>query len=144
MTEYGLCTHPDFFIEDKPIWYVDLANGTKVYQDDDREGQEQSCAWKRLFTYCKEQSVGIVSMALRFRSHIVHLPKQEGTEGYYFSYGVIKEITDSETQSHYICGTVKDGELSCEWYSTPELLSSKHSTRAITEDDVEEKRLILT
>ncbi len=144
ISDYGLCTQPDFFIEDKPIWYVDLSNGIKVYQDDNREGQEEACAWKRLFDYCSEQQISIVSMALRFRSHIIHLPNQSDVEGYYFSYGVVKEITDTETQNHYICGMVKDGQLSCEWYSTPEFLVTKTSTRTITSNDVEEKRLILT
>lgn len=143
MTDYGLCTHLDFFLEDKAIWYVDLSNGAKVYQDDDRPGQEEGCAWKRLFDFCNEQHVDIVSMSLKFRSNIVHLKNQSDSEGYYFSYGVIKEITDTSTQNHYICGTVKDGNLFCEWYSTPELIPSKTTNRLSNQSDVEDKRLIL-
>tara|TARA_Y100000592_G_scaffold100806_1_gene182939 strand:+ start:2989 stop:3441 length:453 start_codon:yes stop_codon:yes gene_type:complete len=142
-SEYGLCTQPDYFIEDKPIWYVHLSDGLTVYQDDNRPGQHEPCAWRRLWQYCKDKNVSIQSMSIRFRSNIVHIPNQDNAEGYYFSYGAIKEITDIKTRSYYICGTLRNNKINSSWYATPELLEAQKNQRNFSESDIQDKRLIL-
>ena len=148
---YGLCLEEDDFLQDKPIWVADLENGLKIYQDDGRPGQEEPIAWKRLHAYCDEQSQNIQSMSLKFRSHIVHIPNQHGCDGYYFSYGAIRDINDSATQMHYVCGTYvsrTDEEsllpaVFCHWYKTPELIHIKTNEKTYDQQDVEKKILIL-
>lgn len=146
-TSYGLCLgiDEDDFLEDKALWVVDLESGFKVYQDDHRNDVDEPIAWKRLFKYCKEQEDNIQAMYIKFRSHIVHLPRQQDCDGYYFSYGAIREINDAITQMHYVCGTYSSSSESvfCNWYKTPELIHTKTDIKKYDPEYIEKKTLIL-
>ena len=73
---YGLCTEECDFLEDKTIWVAVLSNGLTIYQDDERSGKEP-VAWKRLKEYCQSESLNIVGMHLKFRSHVIPMERGE-------------------------------------------------------------------
>lgn len=141
--DYGLCIEECDYLEDKTIWVVNLSNGLTVFQDDERSGKEP-IAWKRLADYCNSEGVDIVAMYLQFRSNRKIMPEGENIEGYYFAYGAHKEFDERITRMHYVAGTVDQGRLNTEWYTTPELLSTKRkSSRKPDQSDIDDKRLIL-
>ena len=140
--EYGLCIAECDFLEDKSIWIAELSNGITVYQDDNRSGKE-TVAWKRLGIYCESENVDISGMRLRFRSHVVHIESGDDIDGYYFAYGAHKEFDEQVTRAHYVCGFCRQGIINCSWYSIPELLLTRDSTRKTNSDDIKDGRLIL-
>ena len=94
IASYGLCLSRDDFIIDKCIWAVDLKDGTKVFQDDDRPGLATASAWKRLGYYVKDFPENSISkMRLRFGTHIVELPSNQPF--YFYSKGLIQSFTQS-------------------------------------------------
>ena len=139
---YGLCIEDCSFLEDKTIWVVVLSNGLTVHQDDERSGKE-AVAWKRLARYCKSESVNIIGMHLKFRSHVIPIESGEHIQGYYFAYGAHKEFDENITKHCYVCGCCKNGLISYTWYKTPELLKMRQQSRAYRQDDIDDSRLIL-
>jgi hypothetical protein len=139
---YDLCIKECDYLEDKTIWIVNLSNSLTVFQDDNRSGKEP-VAWKRLSDYCNNENVDIVSMLLRFRSNQKILPEDEDVKGYYFAYGAHKEFDEARTRAHYVCGYASGNNVHCEWYSTPELISTRDVSRRYNQQDIDDKRLIL-
>ena len=139
---YGLCIEDCDFLEDKTIWVAILSNGLTVYQDDERSGKEPE-AWKRLNGYCQAESLNIVGMHLKFRSHVIPIERGDEIEGYYFAYGAHKEFDAHITKHCYVCGFCKNGLISYAWYKTPELIQMREYSRPYRADDIEDGRLIL-
>tara|TARA_B100000959_G_scaffold280118_1_gene341398 strand:- start:32 stop:493 length:462 start_codon:yes stop_codon:yes gene_type:complete len=141
-TQYGICVTEDYFLEDKTIWVAYLSNGVVAYQDDDRDGQKEPVAWKRLADYCNSENINISSLHIKFRSNIIHITLPN-SKGHYFSYGILKDMHKHEDEKYYVCGNLLDEGLQYTWYKTPEL-TLKHTTKREPEDsDFSDQKLIL-
>lgn len=131
-----ICLKPDEFLNDKTYWFCKLSNGETVYQDDNRPGLEESRAWIRLGQYVKSNNLKIESMSIRFRSHVEDLPSH--CAAYYFSYGVIQDLTSPQSLGTYVLGfqQTPDDDIVCMSFVYPELLvisGSKKSKNKVQE-----------
>ena len=118
-----ICTTEDAFLEDKPIWIASLSNGQTAFQDDDREGVYHHSAWVRLKDYCEQEGVYINDLKIKFRSHVVPIPK---SEGYHFIKG-IGCMVGFDSEEFFIVGTLEDSGLKRTWYKVPEIIENKTS-----------------
>jgi len=129
VASYGLCLTYDEFIENKAIWVVDLKDGIRVFQDDDRPGLDIPSAWKRLGIYAQDHPGNpIVKMRLRFRSNIIELPSNQPL--YFYSRGLLQAVTQSVGLDFHIVGGLNDeGSLTLMWYKCPELVVAQQAVR---------------
>jgi len=124
----SLCRKPDQFLEDKTSWIAYLSDGSKVYQDDYRPGEEIESAWARLKKFTDENDLKIKNIKIRFRSHTLEVP----TSGeYHFKKGVGCFVGMQEDH-FYIFGVKRrspDGKeyIKRIWYKVPELVITKKS-----------------
>ena len=139
---YGLCTEDCEYLEDKGIWIATLSNGLTVYQDDDKSGKEP-VAWRRLSKYCKDKDISVIGLCLKFRSNVMVVKTPDKIQGFYFAYGALREFDEDVTRAYYVVGYCKDGLIHSTWYTVPELLKHKESTRKLTSQDLEDERLII-
>jgi len=138
VASYGLCLAYDEYVSNRCVWVVELKDGTKIFQDDDRPGLITGSAWKRLGHYIQDYPQnGIAKMRLRLGSHIVELPSDQPF--YFYSWGLLQAITQTHKLDFHIVGWPDDdGNIQCTWYKVPELVVSQTATRAI-EDCVREQ-----
>jgi len=131
VASYGLCLSRDEFVQEKCIWVVDLLDGTKVFQDDDRPGLHTPSAWKRLGYYIQDYPDNrIAKMRLRFGSHIVELPG--GKQFYFYSKGLVQSMTQTYGLDFHIVGWLdNNGQILCVWYKVPELVVAQTGHRPI-------------
>ena len=144
--QYGLCLKEDCFLEDKTIWIAVLSNALSVYQDDDRPGVSEPCAWKRLGKYVAEDGLDVVGVYIRFRSHTEKANvscENQNVKGVYFSYGIIKSVNDTVDRKYYTFGFYAGEELKYDWFLVPEIVKTDETTRRIEEKDLKEGRVIM-
>ena len=55
----GVCVTEDDFVKHKLRWVAGLSDGSRVFQDDDREGETEPVAWKRLKKYIDDNDLEI-------------------------------------------------------------------------------------
>lgn len=125
-----ICNYEDDFIFEKPMWIALLSNGEKVYQDDGRPNLEDYSAWIRLRSYLKETKLKITSLYFRFRSNIVYL-LPENAEGYYFSNGVIGQLSSDFSINLFVCGEINGNIARIRNIKIPELLVMSEEDRII-------------
>jgi len=132
MASYGLCLQIDEFIENKAIWVVDLKDGTRVFQDDDRLGAHVASAWRRLGYYIADYPKNpIVQMRLRFGTHGVPLPSDQ--DFYFYSKGMLQAMTQTHGLDFHIVGWPNDeGGVTCVWYKVPELVVTQQLQRPLS------------
>ncbi len=141
---HNLCLQEDYFLEEKTIWIVELSDGKTVYQDDYREGCDEPIAWKRLRSHCLDTKCKINSMRIKFRSHSEYVGLGvENISGYYFSYGITKNINNSQSTEYYIAGYLANGIVVCDWYKTPEIIICDTKSRKINDKDFDNQSLII-
>jgi len=117
-----ICTNKDDpFLDDKTIWIASLSDGQTVYQDDGRSGVSHHSAWVRLKDYCAVEDIHINGLKIKFRSHVVPIPK---SEGYHFIHGV-GCLVGFDSEDFFIIGTLNNGTLKRTWYKVPEILENK-------------------
>lgn len=122
----------DFIIgKDSTIWICKLDNGLTAYQDDDRPNLEPS-AWVRLSNYCKENSVNIIEMSIRFRSHEELVGRD--CEGFFFRKAILGGIglnrKEKPVNRHYfLVGTLKNGLVSVKKWQVPEIFLIEEDVR---------------
>jgi len=133
MPSFKLCTTPDEFIEEKARWVATLSNGLKVYQDDDRPGEEINSAWIRLKTYLEiSKEISIIGLHLQFRSNIIY-PLPQNSKGYFFSNKIVQFIGGSPLR-FMVVGYVDEKEkIHTQTFNIPELLKLETSTRNLNE-----------
>ena len=125
-----ICNYEDDFIFEKPMWIALLSNGEKVYQYDGRPNLEDYSAWIRLRSYLKETKLKITSLYFRFRSNIVYL-LPENAEGYYFSNGVIGQLSSDFSINLFVCGEINGNIARIRNIKIPELLVMSEEDRII-------------
>ena len=118
---------------DKCIWIVDLVDGTRIFQDDDRAFTHTPSAWKRLGYYVDDNPNNkIAKMRLRFGTNIVELLPDRPT--YFYSRGLLQAATQTHGLDFHIIGwPVSDDEVLLTWYKTPELVVTEYRRRKISE-----------
>jgi hypothetical protein len=143
---YGLCLEPDSFLDEKTIWIAVLSNGLSVYQDDDRPGVTEPCAWKRLGKYVSEDGLDVIGVYIKFRSHTEKANiscENQDSKGVYFSYGIIKSVDDTVDRKYYTLGFYAGDELKYDWFLVPEIVKTDQTTRRIEQKDLQEGRVIM-
>lgn len=125
-----ICTKEDDFIFEKPRWISILSDGTKVYQDDDRPNLKISSAWIRLKVYLKESNLKINDLYFQFRSNIFR-PLSQGAEGYYFSHGVIGQLSSDFSLNTFVCGEIIGNVCSIIVIKVPELIIINNEERVL-------------
>tara|TARA_R110000824_G_scaffold9415_4_gene42133 strand:+ start:26776 stop:27198 length:423 start_codon:yes stop_codon:yes gene_type:complete len=124
-----ICTKEDSFLEEKTIWVALLSSGQTVFQDDGRSELMDHSAWVRLMGHCEQEGVYIEELKIKFRSHVVPIPK---SEGYHFIKG-IGCMVGFDPEKFFIVGTLNNGELKRTWYKVPEIVEDKTSNIAANE-----------
>jgi hypothetical protein len=127
---FTVCKNEDDFLEDKSVWFVDLSNGERIWMDDGRPGVEPSSAWRRLGIYIKENKLKIVSLYLKFRSHI-EKPLPDNALGYFFCNKALAFWGEDDTMLSFLIG-VYDGQgiIIQEWH-IPDLTQQREEYRTI-------------
>ena len=98
-----VCKQDDWFTQEEAHWVVDLSNGERIWQDDNRPEIFPASAWLRLRQYLEETSADIIRMFIQFRSHI-EFPLPENAEGYYFAKGSLAFLEDNSTMNLAVLG----------------------------------------
>ena len=125
----SVCKAIDEYIEDKDvaIWMVDLSNGERIYEDDERDGPEDK-AWLRLKKYCEENFLKITTVWIKFRSHTEKVMDNTG-KGVFFRRGVLGSLAG--TTKYYLFGLVDTTGIHVWHWRVPELLLEEEDDRAI-------------
>lgn len=125
----NLCYKYDEFIDEKAVWIASLSDGSFVYQDDEREGEEIPVAWLRLKKWLQNRpEIWITDLHFRFRSNIIHpLPRKQ--EGYFFCRKVFQGFGSKKSLQSYVGGYVYDGVIHTNTITIPELEVVETGTR---------------
>lgn len=133
----GICTKEDGYILDlfefHPRWVVELSNREKVYQDDDRPGEEPKSAWIRLKQYVKDNSLTINWMKLQFRSNI-KMVNDGPVDGFFFCKSCLGS-PGMQTIQYFVAGTIKNGILETRRWQVPILEIEETEIRNIKDSD---------
>ena len=121
----------------EPIWIATLSDNSEVYQDDNPDPIIGS-AWVRLGNFIRKSNLSIVSIRLRFRSHIELAA--EGGDAFYFAKGASGFWGNPNTFHSYVVGTRKNGILTVGRWLVPELVCEDTEIREIEDND---SRLII-
>lgn len=120
-----VCTEPDAFVQlrwlSQASWIAELSDGSLVYQDDGRPGQEQSRpAWLRLGDHLKATGLSIVELWLRFREHDRH-PLPRNAPGYFCRQSWGGFPSSGVTQRFLLIGYLTDSQIVVQHWSNPGL-----------------------
>lgn len=125
-----ICTKEDDFIFEKPRWVAVLSDGTKVYQDDDRPNLEINSAWIRLKKHIINTGLKITSLYFQFRSNLFY-PFQENAKGYYFSNGVIGQLSSDYSINLFVSGEIVGNVARIKSIKVPELIVINEEDRVL-------------
>ena len=134
---YSLSTSEDDFTREKklrePRWVATLTDGTEVFQDDDRPGENPGQAWQRLKLWMSSQGwVKLKSLRLEWRGDkIASLP--DGAPGYFFRKSILSEVGGGASQGFYILGHVENGRLKTQRWAVPQMMKLDESWRSLEE-----------
>ena len=117
------------YAESNPIWIVILNNGETVYRDDGRPGLSVHNAWRRLYHYCEENNLYIVSMTIGFRDNRYALAAN--ADGYYFSLGARGMFGGDKTTQLFFVGTLKDEVLLVTCWQVPAMMQEESEVRSV-------------
>jgi hypothetical protein len=117
------------YAEGNPIWIVTLNNGETVYRDDGRPGLLTHNAWRRLYHYCEENSLHIISMTIGFRDNRYALTPN--ADGYYFALGARGMFGGSKTTQLFFVGTLQNTSLVVQCWRVPEMLEEESEVRSL-------------
>jgi len=117
------------YADTNPIWWVELDNGEKVYQDDDRPSMDPSSAWLRLKQYCEEENVSIKTIYVKNRS-VQKCVCSDG-EGYTFCKAAGALMFGGETSHSFLFGEIKDGVYRVTKVNLPEMIIDRPEKRNI-------------
>lgn len=129
----------DFILDkDEPYWIVELNNGDKIYQDDNRPGFSLS-AWDRLYDYCKNNNLYIKNIWIKFRSNIVSMPSDK--DGYWFKKGLLAGFRKDNGRrfkdvNFFIFGYIENNIMKVIKWRIPELIDWEYEDREIPRSGV--------
>lgn len=123
-----ISTKVDSFIEEiqtdkrQAIWCARLSDGTTAYMDDGRPGLEEYSAWVRLGQHCREKSLRVTDLWLKFRTNVITNIVPSNADGYCFVKKAVGTLGSSVTSHLYVLGSLQYGRLVCSEYKIPELV----------------------
>jgi hypothetical protein len=126
-----VCKDPnDEYTFERVRWVVDLSNGERIYQDENRPGVNPK-AWLRLREYVCENHLAITNLFLQFRSNIV-TPLPKNAKGYYFVNAILAALGDGDQRLiHYFNIGYYDGDvIHITKWQAPELLQVDSEVRS--------------
>lgn len=134
-----VCTQEDDFTEecrDKALarWVVELSDGTKVYQDDNRPSLQEKSAWKRLNLYLRERYLNIINIWLEFRSNSVTDIVPKNARGYFFCKKLSCDMGEKE-RNNYVIGYIEGDKIKTKTYQVPELILIEVGERELKQSD---------
>ena len=138
----SVCTEWDTYMNDfrlkTAVWFAELSNGEKVFQDDDRPGTNPPSAWIRLVNYCRDNDLHVTNLYFSNGDGLIHpFESEDGLEGVYFSKGISGDMFSAETTHSYIFGNINGNELRIKKYSVPDCeFITDSEIRQLTEDNV--------
>lgn len=138
----SVCTEWDTYINDfrldNTMWFAELSNGEKVFQDDDRPGEDPPSAWVRLVKYCNENDLYLTKLYFSNGDGLTHPFEDEaGLEGAFFMKGVSGDLFRADTTYSYIFGNVSGEELRIKKYSVPDCqFVTDSEVRKLTKENV--------
>jgi hypothetical protein len=118
-----VCREEDAFLEDKPLWFVDLNNNERIWMDDGRPGISPPQAWLRLRDYLDETSASIVRMYIKFRSHL-ELPLPDNAPGYFFCNKAFAIWGSSDTIHSFMIGFFDGEGIHIQEWQVPTLIQT--------------------
>ena len=134
----GVCTQEDDFTKEKLKWIATLSNGERVYQDDNRPGEEETVAWLRLKKYVNDNELSITNIHIQFFSHIEEAVPSNSL-GYYFIRSVDAFAFAGDTNNtrhYYIFGSLKeDDRVEIRKWLVPEIIPVSTEMRNVEKDD---------
>ncbi len=138
-TTLSLCgVANDEFIEYKHHWIATLSDGSRIYQDDDRPGEEIPSAWLRLkewLSYTNLESDGkiwIQGLHLRFRSNIIN-PLPTNAKGYFFANKIV-QMVGGKPYDFFVVGTVEDKVIKRQTFKVPEMIKVAEDIKPLDEN----------
>ncbi len=124
-----------YYILTTPFWFVELSDGSTVYQYDFNEEGEHVNSWLELKEFVKQEKMSITKMGVRFRDHVEIIA--EGAPGYFFVYSMITNLADGATDNFYTCGYLEDETVHTRRWRVPELILIEPGERSIHEEITE-------
>lgn len=104
----------------KPMWIVNLSDGTTVYQSDDDPRLEGHNSWLCLKKYAEEKGLYIKDMVIRFRDHVEVVGS--GADAYFFIHMVLGNFV-GYSQVFYNTGVMRGGLIRGNQWVIPELIT---------------------
>ena len=122
-------SYMEHYAESNPIWIVTLSNGETIYRDDGRPGLLTHNAWRRLYHYCTEYYLHIVSMTIGFRDNRYALTAN--ADGYYFALGARGMFGSARTVQLFFVGTLQNGVLRVQCWQVPCMIQEDEEVRSV-------------
>lgn len=125
----------------KPMWIVNLNDGTTVYQSDDDPRLESHNSWLCLKKYVEEKGLYIKDMIIRFRDHVEVVGSEStGADAYFFVHMILGNFV-GYNQIFYNTGVLKDGLVKGNQWIVPELITLEQFEKDPT-NELTQKSLI--
>lgn len=110
----------DDYLESNTIWIASLSNGETIYRDDTLN----EYMWLDLKQYVEQNELSILSVRLKFRSHVVHLPNPQ--KCCFIGKAIGRWSTSLHNDHYLIYGTMcADGKICRDWYVCPSLIQTQ-------------------
>jgi len=129
-------TYVNLYADTNPIWWVELGNGEKVYQDDGRPNVEPESAWLRLKNYCEENDLSIKAINVKNRS--IQKSVCAEADGYTFCKVAGALMFGNHTSHSFLFGRLTDESFSVVKVNLPEFTIDRPEKR-----DVEQYKELL-
>lgn len=132
-----VCFAIDKYIEDldKPHWFADISDGTRIFGDDGRPGLEPN-SWYRLRDYLYQNGLYIKKLFIRFRSHVEEIG--ESDIGYIFRKGILAAVVNGQNFHRFIVGVVREDGVHVQVWNVPELIKDDSESEVRTIESVKE------
>lgn len=115
--------------ESEALWYVELSNGQRFVQDDNRPGSNPPSAWLRLRNYLETNHLSIQKFYIGFRDNILYDILPHNAEGYFFRKNLATIMGERQILSFYIIGYLQDNRVFTQKVKVPEMIVTETSER---------------
>lgn len=117
-------------VRGKPMWIVNLSDGTTAYQSDDNPLMEHHNSWLCLKKYAEENKLYIKDMILRFRDHVEVVGS--GAKAYFFVHMILGNFV-GYSQLFYNTGVLEGDTIKVNQWIIPELIVLESSIKKLTD-----------
>lgn len=107
----------------RPMWIVNLSDGTTVYQSDDDPRLEEHNSWLCLKKHVEQNNLYIKDMILRFRDHVEVVGSN--AEAYFFVHMILGNFV-GYNQNYFNAGILDNGLVKGYQWTIPEIITLEH------------------